>query len=83
MTTTKQQQVADQTTAAATGTAATAKATARRRWLVRLLVLGPAVALACGWAVLAGTFYGAVVPGWRSDHAMAEPQALMSSRPPR
>ena len=45
--------------------------------------LGPGVALACGWAVLAGTFYGAVIPGWRSDLAVAEGEAAMASKPPR
>ncbi len=44
--------------------------------------LGPAIGLACGWAVLAGTFYGAVVPGWLSDVALAEGQAAMAARPP-
>lgn len=45
--------------------------------------LGPGIALACGWAVLAGTFYGAVVPGWRSDLALAQGEAAMAQRPPR
>jgi len=44
--------------------------------------LGPGVVLACFWAVLAGTFYGAVVPGWQSDVALAEGEALMAARPP-
>ena len=44
--------------------------------------LGPGVVLACFWAVLAGTFFGAVVPGWQSDVALAEGQALMAARPP-
>ena len=45
--------------------------------------LGPGVVLACGWAVLAGTFYGAVIPGWRSDMAVAEGEAAMASKPTR
>lgn len=44
--------------------------------------LGPGVALACGWAMLAGTFYGAVMPGWKSDLAIAEGDAAMAARPP-
>ena len=45
--------------------------------------LGPGVALACGWAMLVGTFAGAVIPGWRSDQAVAEGEAAMLSKPPR
>lgn len=44
--------------------------------------LGSGVLLACGWAVLAGTFYGAVVPGWKSDLALAGGQAAMTARSP-
>ena len=45
--------------------------------------VGPGVALACGWAVLVGTISGAVVPGWRSDLALAQGEAAMAARPPR
>ena len=45
--------------------------------------LGPGVVLACGWAVLAGTFFGAVNPAWRSDLASAEGEAALASEPPR
>jgi len=52
--------------------------------LVRMLPgLGAGVVLACLWAVVAGTFYGSVVPGWRSDVALAEGEAAMASKPPR
>lgn len=44
--------------------------------------LGPAVLLACVWAAMAGTYFGAVVPGWKSEAAMNEGDALMAIRPP-
>ena len=45
--------------------------------------LGLGVALACGWAVLAGTFAGAVMPGWRSSQMLAAGDAAMTTKPPR
>ncbi len=45
------------------------------------LTLG--VLLACGWSVIAGTYYGAVVPGWRSDLALSEAQVALAAKPPR
>jgi len=44
--------------------------------------LGPAVLLACVWAMLAGTYYGAVMPFWRSEAALEEAEAAMALRPP-
>ena len=44
--------------------------------------LGPSVLLALAWAALAGTFFGAVVPAWKSDAALEEGNALMAMRPP-
>jgi hypothetical protein len=44
--------------------------------------LGQSVLLAIVWAALAGTFYGAVVPAWKSDAALEEGNALMAMRPP-
>ena len=45
--------------------------------------LGSAVVLACVWAALAGTFYGAVVPFWRSEAEQRAGDSLMAVRPPR
>ena len=45
--------------------------------------LAAGVVLACLWAVVAGTFYGSVVPGWRSNAALAEGEAATASKPPR
>jgi hypothetical protein len=44
--------------------------------------LGPTVALACVWAALAGTFYGAVMPFWASEADRAIGDAALDSRPP-
>jgi O-antigen ligase len=44
--------------------------------------LGPAILLACTWAALAGTFFGAVVPAWKSEAALEQGNALMALRPP-
>ncbi len=44
--------------------------------------LGPAVALACAWAMLAGSYYGAVVPFWKSEAVLAQGNALVGSRRP-
>jgi len=44
--------------------------------------LGPAVVLACVWATLVGTYFGAVMPFWNSEAAVAEAEAAMSSKPP-
>jgi O-antigen ligase/tetratricopeptide (TPR) repeat protein len=44
--------------------------------------LGPAVVLACVWAGLAGTFYGAVMPFWKSEAERAVGDAAMAARPP-
>jgi O-antigen ligase len=44
--------------------------------------LGPSVLLAVAWAALAGTFFGAVIPAWKSDAALEEGNALMAMRPP-
>ena len=44
--------------------------------------LGPAVALACVWAMLAGTFYGAVSPFWKSEAAVDEGDYVMSAQQP-
>ncbi|WP_435019239.1 O-antigen ligase family protein [Tundrisphaera sp. TA3] len=45
--------------------------------------LGAGVAMACVWAALAGTFYGAIVPFWRSTAELAAGDALMSVNPPQ
>ena len=37
--------------------------------------LGPAIVLACVWAALAGTFFGAVVPSWKSEAALERANA--------
>ena len=44
--------------------------------------LGPSVVLACGWAVLAGTFLGAVGPAWRADREVALGQQEMARPAP-
>ena len=44
--------------------------------------LGPAVGLACVWAMLAGTFYGAVSPFWKSEAAIEEGDYAMARQPP-
>ncbi len=44
--------------------------------------LGPAVALACAWAMLAGSFHGAVVPFWKSESYLAQGNAEAGSRRP-
>ena len=44
--------------------------------------LGPAVVLACVWAGLAGTFYGAVMPYWQSESLCDAAEAALASRPP-
>ena len=44
--------------------------------------LGPSVALACLWAGLAGTFYGAVMPFWESEAARLAGNQAMLARPP-
>ncbi|WP_435007434.1 O-antigen ligase family protein [Tundrisphaera lichenicola] len=51
----------------------------------RLRVVGgilPAALLAVVWAALAGTFYGAVLPGWKSDAALELGNAYMTMQPP-
>jgi hypothetical protein len=45
--------------------------------------LGTAVVLACVWAALAGTFYGAIIPFWRSEAELRAGDSLMAVRPPR
>jgi hypothetical protein len=44
--------------------------------------LGPTVAMACVWAALAGTFYGAVMPFWQSESYRMEGEAALASKPP-
>jgi hypothetical protein len=44
--------------------------------------LFPAAALAAVWAALAGTFFGAVVPFWKSQAYLAEGNAYAASKPP-
>ena len=44
--------------------------------------LGPTVALACLWAALAGTFYGAVIPFWASEAERVVGDAALASSPP-
>ena len=44
--------------------------------------LGPTMILACVWAALAGTFFGAVMPFWQSESYRAAGDAAMASRPP-
>ncbi len=45
--------------------------------------MGAGVLLACGWAILAGTFYGAVLPAWRSEATTNLGEAALASKPPR
>ncbi len=44
--------------------------------------LGPAVVLACVWAALAGTFFGAVMPFWESESYRLAGDAALAARPP-
>ncbi len=44
--------------------------------------LGPTIVLACVWAGLAGTFYGAVMPYWESESHRLAGDSLLASRPP-
>ena len=44
--------------------------------------LGPAVVLACVWAALAGTFYGAITPFWESESYRMAGDAAFGSKPP-
>jgi O-antigen ligase/tetratricopeptide (TPR) repeat protein len=44
--------------------------------------LGPTVVLACVWAGLAGTFYGAVMPFWESESIRASADAALAAKPP-
>ncbi len=44
--------------------------------------LGPTALLACVWAALAGTFYGAVMPFWESESYRRAGEDAMASRPP-
>jgi O-Antigen ligase len=44
--------------------------------------LGPTMILACVWAALAGTFFGAVMPFWQSESYRAAGDAAMAARPP-
>jgi O-antigen ligase len=44
--------------------------------------LGPTVLVACAWAALAGTFFGAVMPFWKSEAERAAGDAAMAARPP-
>ncbi len=44
--------------------------------------LGPTALLAVAWAALAGTFFGAVMPFWKSEAERAVGDAAMASRPP-
>jgi hypothetical protein len=44
--------------------------------------IGPTALLACAWAALAGTFFGAVTPFWRSEAERAGGDAAMAARPP-
>jgi O-antigen ligase len=42
----------------------------------------PAFSLAAVWAAVLGSFFGLVVPFWRSEAAMAEAQSAVNRRPP-
>jgi O-Antigen ligase len=44
--------------------------------------LGPTIVLACFWAALAGTFYGAVMPFWESESYRLAGDSAMALRPP-
>lgn len=44
--------------------------------------LGPTVVLACLWAALAGTFFGAVMPAWKSEAVREAGDFAMARRPP-
>ncbi len=44
--------------------------------------IGPTALLAAFWAALAGTFFGAVMPFWKSEYATAAGDAAMAARPP-
>ena len=44
--------------------------------------LGLAVVLACVWAALAGTYFGAIVPFWKSEAAVEAGNRAMLARPP-
>ncbi len=42
----------------------------------------PALGLAIVWSALAGTFYGAITPFWRSEAALAGAEDALAHRPP-